>query len=44
MFSRPSMPNEAQAPFVAMPSRLTSVATTLLPEAEWKETDDENAA
>lgn len=37
--SRPAMPVEAQAPFTAMPSRATPIATTLLPEAEWTETD-----
>lgn len=35
---RDSMPVEAQAPFVAMPERATAIATSLLPEAEWKNT------
>ena len=35
MMSRPSVPAEAQAPFVAMPTRSSGVATTLLPDAEW---------
>ena len=39
MFSRPSMPNEAQSPFIAMPTRSSAVATTLLPDAAW--TDDD---
>ena len=39
MFARSAMPVEAQAPFAAIPSRATPIATTLLPEAEWSETD-----
>ncbi|MGC6484987.1 MAG: MFS transporter [Candidatus Puniceispirillales bacterium] len=39
MLARQAMPVEAQAPFTAMPSRATPIATTLLPEAEWTETD-----
>ncbi len=35
---RDAMPNEAQAPFVAMPQRATGIATSLLPEAEWQDT------
>ena len=39
MFARSAMPVEAQAPFAAIPSRATPIATTLLPEAEWSETE-----
>ncbi|MCE2516349.1 MAG: MFS transporter [Alphaproteobacteria bacterium] len=41
MFARESMPNQAQAPFVAVPSRSTAMVTTIHPEAEWTETEDE---
>ena len=40
MVSRPSMPNEEQAPFIAMPARSSAVATTLLPDAEWTGEDE----
>ena len=43
MLSRPAMPVEAQAPFVAMPKSPTPVATTLHPEAEWVEEETEEA-
>jgi len=42
MTVRQSLPNEAQAPFVAMPERSTPMATTLLPEATWEERDDDD--
>ena len=41
MSVRPSMPVEAQGPFVAV--RGASVASTLLPEAEWGGREDEDA-
>ena len=39
MQARPAIPAEAQAPFVAVPTRSTPIATTLLPDAPWEETD-----
>lgn len=40
MWARPSIPTEAQAPFVAVPTRSTPMATTLHPEATpWEEED-----
>ena len=42
IFSRESMPIEAQGPFVAMPKNSTGLATTLLPDAEWIEDEDED--
>lgn len=41
MFARESMPNQAQAPFVAVPARSTAMVTTIHPEAEWTEEDTE---
>ena len=41
MISRPSTPNEEQAPFIAMPARSSAIATALLPDAEWTGDDDE---
>ncbi len=41
---RDSVPTEAQGPFVAFPKNLTSVATSLNPEAEWTDTAEDNAA
>ena len=43
MRSRDATPAEAQGPFVAMPEALTSVATTLNPEAEWTDTYEDKA-
>ena len=43
MQARASIPSEAQAPFVAVPTRSTPIAATLHPEAPWeddKEADD----
>ena len=42
MVSRPSTPNEEQAPFIAMPTRSSAIATTLLPDAEWTGDDEED--
>ena len=41
MQARASIPSEAQAPFVAVPTRSTPIAATLHPEAPWE--DDEEA-
>ena len=37
---RDAVPQEAQGPFVAFPKNITSVATSLNPEAEWTETNE----
>ena len=35
IFSRKSIPNEAQGAFVAVPENSTAIATPLNPETEW---------
>ena len=40
MQARPAVPAEAQAPFVAVPTRSTPMAATLHPEAPWEETEE----
>ncbi len=42
MFSRKATPTEAQAPFVVLPTRGSAIATTLLPEAEWVDDEDDD--
>ena len=42
MTVRESLPNEAQSPFVVLPSRSTPMATTLLPDAPWEDESEED--
>jgi MFS family permease len=42
MFTRSATPTEAQAPFVAVPTRSSPIATTLHPEATWENKDSNN--
>ena len=41
---RNAVPQEAQGPFVAFPKNITSVATSLNPEAEWTDTGESDEA
>jgi MFS family permease len=43
MFARQSVPTEAQAPFIAVPTRSTPMVATIHPEAEWIEDEEDDA-